>query len=265
MKATSMKTASISLVGLLAIIVALATSATAAPINYGDQPAATIIYTQVTEEALLFSDIANPPKFGAPNISGDSMDFDPVSFKASASGAAGNDVTDVRLTFGVQAKPLNVIKSITITEAGDTTLAGFGNDATFSSVSTPVFVDIFEVDGAPINQINFQINLAFAPSGGTYGQQTDGGGGPLFQTAWNGSATINFDAVLTANSIPFVSGVTRAGITLDNTLVALSQSGTTSFIAKKDADGVTITTNIPEPSTCLLAVLALAGLGRRRR
>jgi hypothetical protein len=95
---------------------------------------------------------------------------------------------------------------------------------------------------------------------------TDGGGGPLFSTGWSGSVTIDLNAILTANSQPFTFGATRVDINLDNSLGALSQPNTSAFIAKKNANGITITVNIPEPTGGLMALLAggLVSAWRRR-
>lgn len=254
------------LLGILtaALAGAFCAPAWAAPINYGDKPAATVTYTQVTEDTNSFGD--SPPKFGPPTIAGDTMDFDPIGFNASSSNASVADITDGQLNFGIVAKPGKVIKNVGFTEAGDTTLAGVGTDSTSTSVTTNMFIDVLEIDGhAPTQALSLPVNLAFAPSGGSYGLGTDGGGGPLFQTGWTGSILVDVNAYLTSKSEPFVNGATKVQVALDNTLVATSQAGTSSFIAKKDADGITITVNVPEPGTCLLAALGLAALGLRRR
>jgi MYXO-CTERM domain-containing protein len=63
--------------------------------------------------------------------------------------------------------------------------------------------------------------------------------------------------------------VTKVNVSLDNTLSAASQQGTSAFIQKKDADGLIITVDIvPEPSSAVVGLLAVAmggGLVRRRR
>ena len=126
--------------------------------------------------------------FGAPTVSGDSLDFDPVGFGASTTGG-GVDVTDGNLAFMVKAKPGNAINNIQIAERGDTTLAGFGTDTTFTSVTMQGVLNIYEVDFAGINSIAIPIAITnFSPSGGDYGLGTDGGGGPLATASgWVGS------------------------------------------------------------------------------
>lgn len=233
----------------------------AAAINYGDFAGTTVTYTQVTEDS---NSGDTPPLFGAPTVSGDSLDFDPVGFSASATGAAGVDITDGQLKFGVVANPGAGINGIVLSEAGDTTMAGFGTDATFTSVTALGVLSIKAVDGVGINVISVPFALAFTPSGGTYGLGTDGGGGPIFSANWSGTETIDIDAILTSKGVPYSLGATKVSVNLDNTLVALSQAGTFSLIAKKDFGGLSVTI-IPEPSTMLLLGLASFGLVLSRR
>jgi len=246
-----------------ALALLLAKPALSASINYGNFPGATVTYTQVTEDANSAGD--NPPLFGPPTVSGDSIDFDPVGFNAaSANGAA--DLTDGNLKFGIVAKPGKAITSLTIAEAGDVTLLGFGTDTTFASVTTRIFLDISEVDGAPISVLSVNnISIPFSPSGGTFGLGTDGGGGPLYSSNWSGSTSLNLNSILASNNIPFQVGATKVSINLDNTLAAISQAGTSALIAKKNANGVVITVNLPEPCSLALGAMGLVGLVARRR
>lgn len=239
----------------------------AAPINYGDFSGDTVDYLQVTEDSNSGDSV---PLFGAPTVSGDSLDFNPVGFSANASGG-GADITDGQLKFTVKAKDgvgpnFYAISNISLSEAGDTTLAGFGTDATTTAVFGNVFVNIHEVDGIGINAVGANYVMSFTPSGGTYGLGTDGGGGPLYNTAWKGSLLADLNALLTANNIPFVGGATKVTVNLDNTLIATSETGTATLIAKKDFGGLSVTVNVPEPTSFLLAgfgLLALA-IGSRR-
>ena len=233
---------------------------------YGDFMGDTVWYRMVTETANTDDD--TEPLFGMPTVSGNTLDFDPVGFGASASGAGGNDMTDGQLTFMVEAKQGNAIQNIKLQEAGDVTLSGFSPPEAFASVTTAVFIDIEQVDGAGIDPIKLQLSMPFGPSGGDYFLSSDGGGGPLFNTIWMGMLFVNIQQELIDNNIPFNLGATKISVNLDNTLVAVSQAGTSALIAKKDADGIIITTNIPEPASCLLAMLGLAfgaTLARRSR
>lgn len=248
----------------LAVVVALLFSQTAqAAILYGDFAGNTVTYVGVTED----SNSGDPlPLFGPPTVGGDTLDFNPVGFSASASGAGGNDVTDGNLSFMVVAKPGYAINSMNLHEGGDTTLAGFGTDATFTSVTGTGVLNINEVDGVPIGALSIPFSMTFNPSGGTFGLATDFGGGPGGTLAWAGGVNLNVNGALTANNIPFAVGATKISINLDNTLLALSQAGTFSLIAKKDFGSLSVTVNVPEPATALLgSVMALGLLCVRRR
>jgi hypothetical protein len=235
----------------------------AAPINYGDFMGNTVTYVGVTEDS---NSGDTPPLFGPPTVSGDSLDFNPVGFSASASGAGGNDVTDGNVSFMVVAKPGKAIWSLNLAEAGDTTLAGFGTDATFTSVTGTGVLNINAVDGIGIGALAIPFSMTFTPSGGTYGLASDFGGGPGGTIFWSGGKFLDINAILTANAIPFVAGATKISINVDNTLTALSQAGTFALMAKKDFGGLSVTVNVPEPATSLLASLVAFGLlGMRRR
>jgi hypothetical protein len=244
----------------VALIATLLSSVVAhsAPINYGNFSGATVDYLDVTEDANSAGDF--PPLFGPPSVSGDSLDFDPVGFSASATGAAGNDLTDGNLKFMVAAHAGKAINNIQLAEAGDLTLLGFGTDATFVGVTALGVIDISEVDGVGIPVISKPFALSFSPSGGTFGLATDGGGGPLFNGTWSGSLAIDINQILTDENQPFNFGATKISINLDNSLTALSELGTFSLIAKKHFGGLSVTVNIPEPSTLALFGTMMMGV-----
>ena len=248
---------------LTPLLFAVAQKSSAVPMNYGTFVGNTVTYVDVTED----SNSGDPlPLFGAPTVSGDSLDFNPVGFSATSMGV-GSDITDANLAFMVTANPGFAISNFNLSEAGDTTLAGFGSDTTFTSVTADGVLNINEVDGMGINTLSIPIALSFVPSGGGFGLLTDGGGGPFYHTQWTGSLFVDIHAELAANNVPFTFGATKISINLDNTLTAVSEAGTQSLIAKKDFGGVSFTVNIPEPGTMTLVGFALVGLvigGRRQ-
>jgi len=245
--------------GSVAILVGA--SAHAVPINYGDFVAINVKYTQVTED----SGTDAPPLFGAPVLAGDGLDFNPVSFNANASGAGGVDITDGTLTFGVEAKPNRLVDGLAFSEAGDFTLAGFGGIGTFASVTADLYIDIIEIDNVSVTAIPIITAMVFTPSNGDWDLLNDGPG-PAVHGSYTGGVTVDLTQVLIDEGVLFTNGVTGVTVTLDNTLVALSESGTESFIAKKDFEGFSVAPIIPEPSTGLLLGLGLVAVaGARRR
>ena len=265
---------------LVVVVVALARPSPAAQINYGSFSASHFTFVNVTED----STPAEPlPLFGAPLVSGDSIDFNPVGFDALSTGG-GTDPTESNLTFALAAKSGSRIRTFTFSEAGDTTLGGNvapGSSDTSSVVSASGVVQIQEVDFQAVTPISVPFAMVFSPSGGTYFLGTDGGGGPIFHTQWTGSVTLDIEAILIANGIPITpglvdpdSGATRVSVDLDDTLQAASQAGTSSTIAKKDFGAVATRANVPrepggdpevpEPGSCALLGLALALMLRRR-
>jgi hypothetical protein len=267
--------------GAILFVSVLSQPVLSAQINYGTHMGTHVTYVNVTEDSGADEPL---PLFGTPTVTGNSIDFNPTGFDASSSGV-DSDITDSNLVFMVTAKSGSRISSITLNEAGDTTLAGNvapGSMNTASAVFASGVLDIHEVDFMGINHISVPFALTFSPSGGTYFLGTDGGGGPIFNTQWTGSVTLDIDAILIANGFMIPpgpvdpeGGATKISIDLDNTLVAVSQQGTTATIGKKDFGGVVIRTNvrtepggepeIPEPATFVLVGLSVLGLGFARR
>ena len=119
------------------------------------------------------------------------------------------------------------------------------------------------MDGISIDPISLQLQMTFSPSGGTYDLIND----PGFGVIWNGSLSVDLTQALIDASVPFVSGVTEVDVDLDNILTAISETGSSATIGKKDFKGFSVTAVIPEPTTALLLATGLAGLaaaGRRR-
>ena len=204
--------------------------------------------------------------FGAPTVAGNAVDFNPTDFVAESTDG-GFDITDGQLNFMVVANPGKVIDNLQLSEAGDTTIGGFpSTDATFTTVTAEVFIDVLEVDGSSVTPINLQASMTFTPSDGDFFLNTDSGGLFVFATAWNGSVLVDINQGLIDAGVNFTNGATKINVAMDNTLSANSILGTSSFIKKKDFDGLIVTSNVPEPTTTLLALLAVAGgiVARRR-
>lgn len=239
----------------------------ATPINRGTFVGDTVIYVDVTEDSATDPSLITPGPlgglFGEPTIAGDSLDFNPKNFAAFASGAGGTDHTDANLQFMVEAKPGKGISGLGLSEAGDTTIAGFTNDA-FTAVTATIFVEINELNGVAISPINVPgTSMTFTPSAGDYQLSVDGSGPGSYTFAFSGSVFIDLGPY-----VPFGATATKISVSLDNTLVALSEAGTTAFIQKKDFDGISVTIdtfNVPEPATISLCLLIAGALSVTRR
>jgi hypothetical protein len=245
----------------LAVAVLATQDASAAPLVYGNFSGATVDFIGVQEESSTEPGDPGPALFGSPNVAGDTMDFDPQGFAASSTGAA-SDITDSNLQFLVMAKNMNVgIGSLSFLEAGDATLAGLAGEAR-AGVTTTIFPEIRERNiGGVLTPVNINlptVSLGFNPQG-EFLKSVDGAGGFV----WDGSGLVDLSA--------YGNPVTKLFISLDNTLRAESTEGASAFIQKKDADAliITVTTGIiPEPSTAVIAMLAVAllgAIGRRRK
>jgi hypothetical protein len=265
---------------VLVLVAVLSRPSSAAQVNYGTHMGTHVTYINVTEDTGATEPL---PLFGAPTVTGNTIDFNPVGFDAATAGAA-SDITNSNLVFMVTAKSGSRISAITLSEAGDTTLGGTvapGSTGTASAVFASGVLDIHEVDFQGINHISVPFSFSFTPSGGTFFLGTDGGGGPIFNTQWTGSVTIPVEQILIANGFNITpglidpdSGATKISIDLDNTVNAVSQTGTSALMNKTDFGAQVVRANvpgepggdpeIPEPSSVVLAGLALAGLLMRR-
>jgi len=228
--------------------------AQAVPINYGNFNGVSVVYQQVTED----STTDPTPLYGAPSVSGDSLNFSPVSFGASATGAGGIDLTDGTLATSLVSIAGYYIEKIQFSERGDYTLFGNGTTNTNATVTNSMFIRITNVTGGAIAPIAATVNMTFSPSDGTYDLVNDPGIGVI----WQGNTLVDIDAILAAAGYSDRKA-TKVDITMDNTLAVLSEAGTTAYIKKKQAEGITITAIVPEPAT--IGLLVLGGLWLRRR
>lgn len=242
----------ISAFAALGLVSALLSASTAQAVLYGDFNGSTVDFLAVQDQNGLF---------GAPTVSGDSLDFSPNTFEAICPGAPSCPpdpaLVDDTLTITIQANSGSYIDDVLLTEAGDTVLSSFLNAFAATQVSATVFVDIFEIDGVSVNNINGNAQMVFT-NGGQYTTTN----GYLGTNVWTGTLLIDLDAIIAANQA--TGRATRVQLNLNNTLIAFAASGASARIEKKDIDGLAITI-VPEPGTALLMGLGLAGLASVRR
>lgn len=245
---------------VLATSVLLAGSAHAG--FYGDYVGSTVTFEDVQDQNDLF---------GAPTVSADSLDFNPNTFETGCTSApCGASLVDDTLTFTIQANAGQFIDDIVLTEAGDFNLSTFlPDDLSVTSVSANVVIDIFEIDGVAVNNINAQAAMVFT-NAGAFSRSTSADGVGTSSGGWSGSLTIDLDSIIAGTT--HNGRATRVTLNINNTLTAFGGNGNDpngataalAFIEKKDFDGLAVTV-VPEPGTAILMGLGLAGLATIRR
>lgn len=229
--------------------------------DFSDIPPGAVMYLDVTESSS--TDPVPPPQYGAPSITGNTLDFDPTAFGAHAeNGVPGADLTDGQLNFGFMTVAGAGLKSLTLRESGDFSLVGAGT--TITSVAAGIFaeVEISHVNHTaladPITVIaSTQFSAALTTS-------------PGLNQPWGNVLFVDFGpALINAGFNPSVDFATKGEVVINDTLAAISEinPNTIAFIAKKDfkvRPGVGI---VPEPTTTALCGLALliCGTTSRRR
>jgi hypothetical protein len=247
----------------LLLFAAAASPAPAATQNWGDFVGDTVTYLQVTEangEANLL--------FSQPSVVGDTLKVDPVNFFSEAGGGVGADIVDSELNMTVVGKPGFFIQNMQISEAGDFTLIGAPGALAQAQVGASLFFEVLEVDGVavgggPSGSVNMQVTTGSGPNGGIYSLPGDSGTNVI----WQGTAFLDIAAAMAAS--PFAGqNATRVRVEYENTLSTFAGANAASFIKKKVISGLTIQTNIPEPGSVALALVAcipLVVVAARRR
>lgn len=242
-----------SLLHCAVFLAVAANQSPAASESYGDLPGAHVVFQSVTETTMT----EPSPVYGPPVVALDSIDFSPVAFGAVAQ-TGTSDTTSATLTTTLQAMPGRFITKLEATESGDYSLTGFGGAGTQATVTASYIVKILEVDGNAVTPLVINKSFVFSPSDGDYDLISQGPG-PFVSGLWNGGAVVDLLAELSSALVSYNFGVTKAEVTLDNTLKTASEANSLSMIAKKDAD-LFVTTTVPEPSEIAMVGMALASL-----
>ena len=229
-----------------------------APINYGDFsdiPPGSVMYLDVTETANSPGD--KEPLYGPPNISVNTLGFDPTGYRASAAGGVGADLTDGQLNFAAKGENAAITR-FAVSAAGDYSLSGFGTAGTSVSYRSSIAqLNILEVDGVPVSSPVVLPGLDVTESFELSGGGTNG-------APWGSTITYDVNAALAHAGVAFQFGATKLDFTINNVLNATSEP---SSIAQIEANGfalVATTVPVPEPAGMVIVGLGFCGLAMMR-
>lgn len=238
---------------------------------------ATTFYPDVMGTNVWFRDISEntqtigdpEPLYGPPTAMGDILDFNPNNYGFSASSNDGSvDTTSGAVSLEIEAKAGFILDTVGIDESGLVNLFTLGGDP-FASVTSLVELTIAEIDGVAVVPINLPgVMLSFTPSGGDFQHSVDAVG-PLYSSAWQGSADIDLAAELNSRLISYTEGVTKVSLRIDNFLLAAASGVGSLASIDKNEFMISVGTDpfniIPEPATIGLAVVGLFGAMQMRR
>lgn len=220
----------------------------------GDRNGATLDYLGITEGS--YTDPL--PLFGSPALiapGSNLLTFNPTSFAAATTPpASGVDITDGTLSMQIVSHPGESIKTFSISEAGG-----------YSLIDNLTNTGLAKVSAALLVVIDYQ-----AATGGPFVPFTASYSVPVFSSTlppdegvlkpWSLSLNLDFSTLL-----PGVD-LTQIKVTLNNQLIAQSESGAAAFIDKKSfVINSTSSGDVPEPTTLGLLGIASFGLLARRR
>jgi len=171
------------------------------------------------------------------------------AFNATGS-SGGVDLTDGQLNFTLETAGGLGITNVLLNEGGTYSLSGVGGAATQAVAGANLQVSIIAINGVavapialPSSAASVQLNLAANP-------------GAL--QPWAVGVSVNVAAALALNQ-----RATRVNVVIDNALAAISEAGSSASIAKTFFD-IDINTDIPEPASGVMALVAMCGAGALR-
>lgn len=234
-------------------------------IVYGNYNGTDVSFDAVTEVDNQLPGPVPSSLYGAPNLSGNSLLFDPFNFDVAVNGGA-NELQDGRLTMNVAPEnPGKGIKMISLTEGGGWSV-NKGTSATVAGDSLLInSLFITSVNGVSVNPIAVPPTITFTDTNNGSASVTktsdsikfssDGG---LSSGSWNAISSFNLSAA--EQNAGLTGNITGLSLSLDNQLSANSEANSTAFIDKKFFD-VTASTSIPEPVSAIgLLLFGCGGL-----
>lgn len=233
------------LIGLLAAG-GISRHCAAASISYADQSAGGLAFTNIMES----SGTDPVPLFGPPTAFVTGLDFNPTSFVSTA-GNGNLDITDGQLNFTVMSDAAGKIATILLSELGDYSLTGAGTSATQALAGVIIQAKVTQINGAnvaPFNLAPVNASVAFNLAAN-----------PGIVQPWSLGATLNVAAQVAAQ-FGVNARATKVEVAINNQLQSLSQTGTQSFIAKKDFRVTIDREVIPEPTSVALLLGGCLGL-----
>jgi hypothetical protein len=194
--------------------------------------------------------------FGPPTLSGDTLFFNPTDFSAGATGGSTDFVDSFLVATVMTTNASKFISDLWVTESGSYTLSGGTAAGTRVTVSMDTIkAVVLERNGVPVAPFELPrtityTNLGSAVSTTAFGGMRISSNGidDFIGQGWKAEATFNLAGVTDA---------TKIILTVDNTLFARSELGSTAFIDKKDF--YINNTVVPEPGTIVLGLMG--GLG----
>jgi len=247
------------ILAVLVTIFALPYQASALFVDYGDFAANDVMFLDVEED----TDDVPTALFGAPDVVGNTLDFDPLSFASSASSSTGTSeisVVDGLLDFTVMSNENNYdITNLVFYESGDYALVGLGNAQANAKVEADVDYSVTHVNGTVLSEALLGSGaIVFTPDGGDYDLGISNNFG-----IWTGTLNLDVRGLLDAEGV--AGAATKINVSVDNILSTDASDGGSAFIAKKDFGVTVLGEVVPEPGSLSLILLGLLPCLRRRR
>jgi hypothetical protein len=205
-----------------------------------------------------------PPVFGQPT-GGDTLGFPDLSFKAQSAGGSF-DLADSKLSMTITAKNNTPgLSSVAVAfELGDYSLIRSTLTSDPSAEAKAIgWVTVEEINGAPISPFVVIPNLSGTQFDDLFhltGTQTS-----ALAIPWSGS--LNFDITDAIRDAGYKTGyATKVSLSFDNSLLAISDANSASYIQKKGASITVDPVNpVPEPSVLAMLAIGVLGMGIWRR